>query len=478
MDNTFYQSGDSDGFDANPWGAHLETDRGLDAAALAAAPLMGSQSGGARRNASAENAEANHTFYQSDDTDGLDADPWGARLEAERGLAAWAWATTSAVESPSWEATENAPAGDAGASYTTKGSDGPPRARTPGAPDHGGGMTVARRDGVRPAGAHAPVGMHAALDTEEAPGASHGSHHESQGHGTQWYHGAQRRSVPPPTGKACGAPGTDAREGKRSGLQGRALLTPAALGGGAQAGAVPGARALRTCEPPALHEVHKHVARRDSSTPPQRAVGKETEARGDLPTDKGDHYVGWDGESHGPERRPGHAEIAEMQAGIEHISAQVQVLMDKARRRDLEKEASKLFNTIESDSEISGTELSAIKAALARAAAPARQQGQGRPGDVGDPAANPVHHPSSGRVTWPRAAEQSAPSSAAARTASRETGGPLYGAATPGGGGRPHPHPEAGPRRAPPAPLGPQCHHSGNPPRDSPPLLLKKERDF
>jgi hypothetical protein len=80
-----------------------------------------------------------------------------------------------------------------------------------------------------------------------------------------------------------------------------------------------------------------------------------------------------------------------------------------------------------------------------------------------------VHHPSSGRVTWPRAAEQSAPSSAAARTASRETGGPLYGAATPGGGGRPHPHPEAGPRRAPPAPLGPQCHHSGTPPRDTEP---------
>ena len=88
------------------------------------------------------------------------------------------------------------------------------------------------------------------------------------------------------------------------------------------------------------------------------------------------------------------------------------------------------------------------------------------PGDDGTPDPNPVHHPSSGRVTWPRAAEQSAPLSAAARTASRETGGPLYGAATPGGGGRPHPHPEAGPRRAPPAPLGPQCHHSGNPPRD------------
>ena len=170
--------------------------------------------------------------------------------------------------------------------------------------------------------------------------------------------------------------------------------------------------------------------------------------------------------THGPERRPDHAEIAEVRAEIERICAQVQTLQDKRRRRDLEGETSKLFNTIESDSESSDTELAAIKAALARAAAAARQQGQGRHGDVGDPAANPVHHPSSGRVTWPRAAEQSAPLSAAARTASRETGGPLYGAATPGGGGRPHPHPEAGPRRAPPAPLGPQCHHSGNPPRD------------
>ena len=105
-------------------------------------------------------------------------------------------------------------------------------------------------------------------------------------------------------------------------------------------------------------------------------------------------------------------------------------------------------------------ELSLTGAALAAAAA--RQRGR-RPGDVGDPAANPVHHPSSGRVTWPRAAEQSAPPSAAARTAGRKTGEPLYGAAAPGGGGR---HPEADPRRAPSATLGLQCHPSGTPPRD------------
>ena len=65
------------------------------------------------------------------------------------------------------------------------------------------------------------------------------------------------------------------------------------------------------------------------------------------------------------------------------------------------------------------------------------------PGDDGDPAANPVHHPSSGRVNQPRAAEQSAPPSAAACTAGRKTGGPLYGAAAPGGGGRPEADPAA-----------------------------------
>ena len=358
---------------------------------------MGSQSVGSRRSASAENVEANYTSDQPDGSDGLDADPWGTRLEAERGLATWAWPATSAVDSPPWEATEDASAEDAGANYTTEGSDGPPRARAPGAPDYGGDVSVAGRDRARPAGAHAPVGMHVALDAEEASGASHGPRHESRGHGTQWYYDSRWHFAPPPSDKAYGAPGEGALEGERSGLQSRALLTPAALGVGAQAGVVPGARAFRTCEPPALHGMHKHAARRGSLTLPQRAVGEETDVRGDLPADKGDHYVGWHGESHGPERRPDHAEIAEMRAEIERICAQVQTLQDKRRRRDLEGETSKLFNTIESDSESSDTELAAIKAALARAAAAAaaRQQGQGRHGDVGDPAANPVHHPSS-----------------------------------------------------------------------------------
>ena len=285
--------------------------------------------------------------------------------------------------------------------------------------------------------------MHVALGAKEALGAGHDHRHEPRGHGRQWYHGARWHFTPPPSDKAYDAPGKGVLEEEWSRLQSRALLTPAALGGGVQAGAAPGVRALRTHKPPALHDTHKYAARCGSATPPQRAVGKGADTEGDLPSDKGDHYVGWDGESHGPERRSDHAEILEMQAGIEHISAQVQVLMDKARRRDLEKEASKLFNTIESDSENSDTELSAIKAALARAAAAARQQGQGRPGDVGDPAANPVHHPSSGRVNQPRAAEQSAPPSAAACTAGRKTDGPLYDAAAPGGGGRPEADPAA-----------------------------------
>ena len=72
------------------------------------------------------------------------------------------------------------------------------------------------------------------------------------------------------------------------------------------------------------------------------------------------------------------------------------------------------------------------------------------PGDDGTPDPNPVHHPSSGRVNQPRAAEQLAPPSAAACTAGRKTDGPLSGAAAPGGGGRPEADPAA---RLP--------HHSG-----------------
>ena len=116
--------------------------------------------------------------------------------------------------------------------------------------------------------------------------------------------------------------------------------------------------------------------------------------------DKGDCYVALDGTSHRPERRADHTELAEMPAEFERTRAQARALRDKAWARALEQRASDLFDEMESDTE--HHELSLIGAALAAAAA--RQQG--RPGDVGDPAANPVHHPSSGRVTWPRAAEQ------------------------------------------------------------------------
>ena len=72
----------------------------------------------------------------------------------------------------------------------------------------------------------------------------------------------------------------------------------------------------------------------------------------------------------------------------------------------------------------------------ATSAAAARGLPARRPGDDGGPAANPVHHLPSGRVNQPRAAGQRAPPSAAACIAGRETEGPLYGAAAPGGGGR------------------------------------------
>jgi len=111
-----------------------------------------------------------------------------------------------------------------------------------------------------------------------------------------------------------------------------------------------------------------------------------------------------------------------------------------------------LFDTIESDTE--RTTLAATMAAAARGPPLARP-----PGDVGDPAANPVHPTPSGRANQPRAAEQSAPPSAAACTAGRKTDGPLYGAAALGGGGRPEP-PEADPAARLPQPSGFNAIHT------------------
>jgi len=197
--------------------------------------------------------------------------------------------------------------------------------------------------------------------------------------------------------------------------------------------------------PEELYEVRKHVARRESTTPPRRTAGGEAGTEGNLSTDKGDHYVGLDGASHKPERRADRAELAWTQAEVKRLRAHLKALLRGesrvqalgARVRDLEEETRMLFNTVESD-----TEATALAATLAAAAAngppPARP-----PGDVGDPAANPVHPTPSGRVIRPRAAEQSAPPSAAARTAGRKTGGPLHGAAAPGGGGRPQADPAA-----------------------------------
>ena len=437
---------DPDWLEPHPRGAHGHSQlQGSDVAAWAAASTVGFRSTGAPRRASTGNVEANLASHPPDGSGGFDeADLWGLRFETDHGFGSWAWAARAAAGSPSRGAPENAPAGDAEANHTTMGSDDPPRAWAPEAPDRDDNASVASQAGTRTAGAHAPVDMHVALGAEEALGAGHDHRHEPRGHGRQWYHDVRGHFTPPPSDKAHDAPGEGVLEEERSQPQSRALLTPAALDGGVQAGAAPGVRALRTCKPPALHDTHKHVARRGAATPPQRTVGKGADTEGDLPSDKGDRYVALDGTSLRPERRADRAELAEMRAELEHVRAQVRTLRDKARARDLEKEAGHLFDTIERDTE--HHELSIIRAALAAAAA--RQRG--RPGDVGDPAANPVHHPSSGRVTWPRAAEQSAPSSAAARTASRKTDGPLSGAAAPGGGGRP----EADPAERLP-------HHSG-----------------
>ena len=277
--------------------------------------------------------------------------------------------------------------------------------------------------------------MHVALGAEEAPGAGHDHRHEPRGHDRQWYHDARGHFTPPPSDKAHDAPGKGVLEEGRSRLQSQALLTPAALDGGVQAGAAPGVRALHTHKPPALHDTYKYAARCGAPTPPQRAVGKGADTDGGLPSDKGDCYVALDGTSHRPVRRADHSGLAEMPTEFEHTRAQARALRDKAWARALEQRRSDLFDDMENDMEndtddTEHHELSIIGAALAAAAA--RQRG--RPGDVGDPAANPVHHPSSGRVTRPRATEQSAPPSAAARTAGRKTDGPLYGAAAPGGG--------------------------------------------
>ena len=137
MSNAASGSNDPGWPEPHPQGAHgHDQPQGLDAAAWAAASSVGSQSAGALGSASTGNVEADHTSYQPNGSGGLvEADPWGAYLETDRGLDTAAWAATSAVDSPFWGAPENAPAEDAGANYTTKGSDGPPRAWAPGAPE-------------------------------------------------------------------------------------------------------------------------------------------------------------------------------------------------------------------------------------------------------------------------------------------------------------------------------------------------------
>ena len=158
----------------------------------------------------------------------VEADPWGAYLETDRGLDTAAWAARSAVGSPLWGAPGNAPAGDVEANYTTMGSDDPPRAWAPGAPDRDDSASVASQVRTHPAGAHAPVGMHVAHDAKEALGAGHDPRHEPRGHGTQWYYDARWHFTPPSSDKAYGAPGKGTLEGERSRLQSRVTTSPSA----------------------------------------------------------------------------------------------------------------------------------------------------------------------------------------------------------------------------------------------------------
>ena len=196
MSNATSGSNDPGWPEPHPQGAHgHDHPQGLDVAAWAAASPVGSQSTGALRSASTGNVEANHISYQPNGSGGLvEADPWGAYLETDRGLDTAAWAARSAVGSPLWGAPGNAPAGDAEANYTTMGSDDPPRAWAPGAPDRDGSASVASQVRIRTAGAHAPVGMHVAHDAKEALGAGYDPRHEPQGQPCQTDHGTSRRS--------------------------------------------------------------------------------------------------------------------------------------------------------------------------------------------------------------------------------------------------------------------------------------------
>ena len=113
------------------------------------------------------------------------------------------------------------------------------------------------------------------------------------------------------------------------------------------------------------------MSRRGSTSPPRRTAGREADTEGDLPSDKGDRYVGLDGASHKPERRADRAELAWTQAEVKRLRAQLEALRGKsrvqalgARVRDLEEETRMLFDTVESDTK--STTLDATLAAAAR----------------------------------------------------------------------------------------------------------------
>ncbi|EOD04799.1 hypothetical protein EMIHUDRAFT_250420 [Emiliania huxleyi CCMP1516] len=95
------------------------------------------------------------------------------------------------------------------------GSDDPPRAGAPEAPDRDDNASVAGQAGTRTAGAHAPVNMHVAPGAKGALGAGHDHRHGPRGHDRQWYHDARGHFAPPPGDKAHDAPGEAAPKEER-----------------------------------------------------------------------------------------------------------------------------------------------------------------------------------------------------------------------------------------------------------------------
>ena len=290
----------------------------------------------------------------------------------------------------------------------------------------------------------------------DGPGAGHAPRHKLGVPDARWH------SMSLAGGGTYGAPDGGTLEQERLWPQGQALLTPLAMGGGIWTDAAVGGRALNTPKPPAVAGLHRHEPRRGPASLPQRTAGGRRGGRG-RSLWRQLRRLGW----HGP-RAMGAGEprraraVASSRARLaarggrappQGVRGSQRNRRDQARRQGPSPYKSNLNQAGQPPGPT--TSFTTTSAAGARGL-PARP-----PGDDGAPAANPVHQPPSGRANWPHAActnpEQSAPHpSAAAYTAGRKTGGPLHGAAAPGGGGRP----QADPAERLPQPSGSNAIHT------------------